>query len=78
MIPLSLLHMFAEGAADFTELLIFKQVPSVCFRILYAVFECSFDHVVNLPEFTVHYFTYFTQYLDLSYFEEAFPRTREH
>ena len=30
-IPLSLLHLFAEGAANFTELVIFKQALSLSF-----------------------------------------------
>ena len=32
MIPFSLLHLFAEGAAHFTELVIFKQAPSLSFE----------------------------------------------
>ena len=32
MILLSLLNLFAEGAANFTELVVFKQAPSLSFE----------------------------------------------
>ena len=67
MIPLSLLELFSEVTANFTELVLFffKQASSLSFESFMPFFEWSSDHVVNLPECTVHHFTYFTHYLDL-------------
>ena len=63
MILLSVLNQFVERTANFTELVILKQVPSLSFKSFYGLFECSSDHVVNLPECTVCHCNYFTQYL---------------
>ena len=67
LIPVSLLELFSEVTANFTELVLFffKQASSLSFESFMPFFEWSSDHVVNLPECTVHRFTYFTQYLDL-------------
>ena len=66
MILLSLLKLFPEGVANFTELVIFKQAPSLFLEF--------FMHFLNAhpmimlsfsPGYVFHLFTHFTQYLYL-------------
>ena len=66
-------HTTPEGVANSTELVVFKQSPSLCLESFKQVLNTH--HLVSFPECTPHHFI---QYLYLSYFQEAFPKAREY
>ena len=75
---LSLLHLFAEGAVNFTKLVIFKQASNLSFESFMQFLNAHSMIMMIMLSVSLNVLFIISPSICIYHSEEAFPKTREY